>query len=375
MSTTVQRRQGFETSLAQDKIVTGIYESGEAMPKILVHDRHGNISWSWNATMGTSHVPIKVRKCIQGGRSATEVKWAGNGDRIAAIIGRSAVIVGYSGQFDKTVLFAVCLAGLSANSHTVELLPGMLLAVATSGQTRNDGIYIYDANKMERDPRPIQTLVGVRAIHGMIWDQQGQKLWAAGTTDAADGSGGVAYSVVQGYAYNGESRPRLRESDTFTMPEAKHLSAEWKGRFSKWWDGAHDLVPVPDERVLLVPTELDIHALHLDNGSFSQGEQVAGQYLKRFLPLGERIGYDGEELPRSDIKSVSLHMDGSALYTQAPWRDPSGLTKQSNLLDSPSHDYSALLQGETMYRSRWFMNTPGWPSPDISEPKLFSGKC
>lgn len=368
MSTTVQG-SGFESSQVQLNIVTGIYGSGDAMPQILVHDRHGNISWSWNATMGMALVPPKLRECIQDGPNATEAKFVGTRDgtgdenAIVAIIGRAAIVIGYHGEFDRRVLFAVCLSGLLANAHTVEMLPDELMAVATSGQTSNDGIYIYVwGDGVASDPRLIQTLPGVRAIHGMVWDRESQKLWAAGTTDAADGSGGIAYSVVQGYAYNYESRPAsFSVSDTFKVAESRQLNEEWEGPASKWWDGAHDLVPVPNERVLLMPTDVDIYALHLDSGTFTHGEQVVRQYLQGFRPLGERTGYDGQDLPRSDIKSVSLHVNGSVLYTQAQWMDSSALTKQVNLLDAPSHNYSAFFYGKTIYRSRWISSAPGWP--------------
>lgn len=36
---------------------------------------------------------------------------------------------------DKAVTFAVCLEGELGSAHTLELLPGNLLAIATTGQT------------------------------------------------------------------------------------------------------------------------------------------------------------------------------------------------------------------------------------------------
>ncbi|KJZ76512.1 hypothetical protein HIM_04241 [Hirsutella minnesotensis 3608] len=387
ISAAIGQGRDLEPRQESDKIVTGVYGSygyvfqGERFtrwslsskwtvrekPKILVHDRQGTVSWSWDYTVGLlNRVPNEPRKCIGSGISATEAKFAKNGSKIVAIIGRSAVIINYApgSPADKMVEYAVCLEGILATAHTVELLPGNLLAIATSGQTADDGVWIYDGNQMSPDPRPVQTLLGVRAVHGMIWDQESQKLWVAGNTDAADGSGGTSYGIVQGYAYNEQAQPKFRESDAFKMAEAKKLASEWTGssspEFANWWDGAHDLVPVPSKRILLVPMDVDIYSLDISTGAFNRaGDQVASEFLKGFRPVDTRIGDNQENLPRSDIKSLNLHPDGSALYTQAPWRESSGLAKQVNLLNM-SQGYSVPLSASSIYRSRWFMEIPGW---------------
>lgn len=342
------------------QIITGFYE---AVPKIHIHDDQGNVSWAWDANMGLDLLPDSLKRCVQGGTSATEVKFAQQGTRIAAIIGRAAVLISHApGRADdKAVQFAVCLDGDMENAHTVELLPGNLLAVATTGQEPSAGIRVYDASTMAAgSPVPVQELPGVRAIHGIIWEQQSQTLWAAGNTDAADGSGGVSYGVIQGY--NMRDPGRLSQSVTYTMSEASQLGAEWDGAFANWWDGPHDLVPIPSRRMLLFPMDRDLHAIDLSTGEFNHsGGQLADEYLKGFRALGSRTADDGQVLPRSDMKSVSLLPGGGALYTQAPWRSSSVVARQVNLL-SPTGMYSALDMGETMYRSRWFAEIPGWPT-------------
>ncbi|PNY23385.1 WD40/YVTN repeat-like-containing domain protein [Tolypocladium capitatum] len=340
-------------------IITGFYDK---VPKINIRQGQSEI-WTWDANTGLSHVPVGLQRCIKGGVSATEVKFAARGKKIVAIIGNSAVVINHApgAVVDKTVDFAVCLSGKLAAAHTAELLPGNLLAVATTGQQKDAGVWVYDASKMVASPQPVQQLPGVRAIHGMLWDQQIQTLWVTGNTDAADGTGGTAYGIVQGYKYDKSSR-RLTESTGYTISFARRLSSEWDGAFAKWWNGPHDLVPVPSKRILLFPMDRDIHAVDLSTGTFNHsGAKLAAEYLKGFRAVDNRIGYDGEALPRSDIKSISLHPDGGALYTQAPWRAPSGLASQVNLL-SPSGVYSYFYKGQTIYRSRVFAEIPGWPT-------------
>ncbi|KAM3425841.1 hypothetical protein NHJ13734_009882 [Beauveria thailandica] len=217
---------------------------------------------------------------------------------------------------------------------------------------------------MVANPMPLQKLSGVRAIHGMLWDQQGRTLWVAGNTDRADGRGGKSFGIVQGYKYD-QSSKRLTRSTNYTMNSARQLDTEWQGTgtgFEKWWDGAHDLVPVPSTRILLVPMDRDICAIDLSTGQFNySGPKLAAKYLRGFRPLGDRKGYNGEVLPRSDIKSISILPDGAALYVQAPWQASSGLGKQVNLLSS-SGKHEPLYKGQTVYRSRWFLEVPGWPA-------------
>lgn len=340
------------------QIITGFYSD---VPSIRIHDGQGQVSWTWDANTGLGSLPDSLKRCVQGGMYAPEVKLAQQGKSIVAIIGHAAVLINHApgSADDKAVQFAVCLEGDTANAHTLELLPGKLLAVATTGEGPQAGVWVYDANQINASPVPVQKLPGVRAIHGMVWEQQSQTLWAAGNTAGADGSEGISYGVIQGYRLTDQSM--LNKSATYTMSVARQLNSEWVGEFATWWDGPHDLVPVPSERMLLFPTDRDIHAIDLETGKFNDsGEQLVEKYLKGFQTVGGvRTGHDGEVLPRSDIKSISLLPDGGELYVQAPWMDSNGPGHQVNLL-SPTGQYSTLYPGGMMYRSRWFAEVPGW---------------
>ncbi|KAK2605974.1 hypothetical protein QQS21_003600 [Conoideocrella luteorostrata] len=317
--------------------------------------------WTWDTKTGVGGVSSELTACIQRGTSSTDAKFAANGKKIVAIIGYSAIVIGYD---DKKVEYGVCLDGPLWNTHTAELLPGNLLAVGTNGPAPEDGIWVYNATKMDKPSpqKPIQKLKGVRALHGLVWDQQEQTLWAGGNTLGVDGSYGPSHCTIQGYKYD-KSTHQLTESLNLTSSLAARLNTEWAGTsFAGWWEGTHDLVPVPDSRLLLFTTDREIHAVDLKTGIFNHsGEQLAAKFVKGFVPVDERKGQNGELLPRSDIKALGLHPQGGVIYTQAAWRKESGIPTGVNHL-SISGKLSQLYNGKQLYKSRWFAATPGWPT-------------
>lgn len=340
-------------------IITGIYGERDnenritQFPYIAISNTTHEV-WGWSANVTNNSVPYQsLRDCIKDA-SATEVKFAAGGDKIVAIIGYSAVVIN---RDDKSVQFAVCLSGDLSHAHTLELLPDDLLAIATTGQTPNDGVWIYDASKMVEHPTPIHQLPGIRAIHGLVWEQEHQMLWAAGNTNAVNGNE-TAYGIIQGYQYDNNTKC-LCEAISFKMCSAMQLRTEWEGTvYAKWWDGPHDLVPVSKTRLLLIPMDRDIHIIDLSTGLFNNsGEQLALEYLKGFHPVGNRSGGNEEYLPRSDIKSISLRLselgNWSVLYTQAVWREEDAIPKGVKFLSS-SGNATDLYSGRKVYRSRWF---------------------
>lgn len=344
------------------RMITGLYGPKPSIDVLSPQGKQTSWTWTVEASLNVSTVSSALATCMARGQSATEVKIAAKGTKILAIIGQSALVINYApGQkVDKTIEYGVCLDGKLGNAHTLELLPGNLLAIATTGQQSDAGVWIYDTANKVSNSSPLQKLPGVRAIHGMVWDNKAQSLWVAGTTDAADGSGGTAYGIVQGYKYRSKT---LIKSTGYKMPSASQLGSEWK-TYAEWWDGPHDLVPVPSTRILLMTMDQDIHALDLSTGKFNNsGEQLVKTYLRGFQPVDKnRVGYDNAPRPRSDIKSLSLYKIGSALaalYTQAEWRDEGAIPKEANFL-STAGKRSLLYQGQKMYRSRWFEEIDGW---------------
>lgn len=78
------------------------------------------------------------------------------------------------------------------------------------------------------------------------------------------------------------------------------------------------MIGVPDERKLIVTTDTDVHLFNIATGMFEHGSAVAAQYFAGLEAVGDRTGEDGKPLPKSDLKSISLHIGGCELYTQSP---------------------------------------------------------
>lgn len=108
---------------------------------------------------------------------------------------------------DKKIIFAVCTnQTLLQKSHTLEVLPGNLLAVTTTGQTQEDGFVVYIMGlPSSGDDKPLQRFKSLPAIHGLIRDKKGNMLWACGTNTSANGGPNhPAYMVLQGYPFDTE---------------------------------------------------------------------------------------------------------------------------------------------------------------------------
>ncbi|KAN0076573.1 hypothetical protein V8E54_006715 [Elaphomyces granulatus] len=354
-------------------ILTAVYRMGSMLPEIQILDNNDKISWTWNATNGQTGLPSSLCECLGNGSAATEVKRYEDGKKIAAFMGNAAVIVNHTPDnpgLDKKVVFGVCTTGLP-NPHTFEMLPGYMFAIATGGGSANDGFWIYDTSVgVTRDPKPIQKITKLPAVHGMLWDEEWQTLWVVGTDKAADGEE-KAYGLLNGYQHVGPTTiamPLIEEPRySYSMPTTAQCITEW-GRgtpLGRYWDGPHDLVPVPGERKLLIPTELDIHALDIATKTLISGEQVVTAYLNGFVPVGNRTGVNSssktETLPRSDIKSISLAPEGNGLYVQPQWRDESCLGDRINVLINGTKK-PTIWRPHRVYRSRWFTNIPSWPA-------------
>ncbi|KAF4256546.1 hypothetical protein LV164_001316 [Aspergillus fumigatus] len=346
-----------------DMVITGVYKDEKIKhPMIIIHDINGKIVWNWSVSDVGETVPHELLTCIATHRAATEVKFAAKGSKVTAIIGSAALVINYPG---KQVLSGICLDGPQLSpAHTVELLPDNLFAIGDSNQNPDAGVWIYDSHKLF-PRREHQHLKGIKAVHGMIWDDRMKSLWVSGTTEAADGKGVTAYGIVQRYQYD-SGKGIFSVSENYTFPCPSRLFTEWGDSLEgQYWDGPHDIVPIPNQRLLLVPLERDIHAINITSGeTYNDGEQLAKDHLKGFRPIGARVGMFGDALPRSDIKSISVRADGSVLYTQAVWKETGqwfAIANQVNLLNVTG-DACSFFKGKRIYRSRWFQEIPGWPT-------------
>ncbi|BDD56297.1 hypothetical protein MPDQ_002043 [Monascus purpureus] len=354
-----------------DEIITGVY----GVPALLkIHDRDGIVKWTWGRSDVTQPLPPQIKRCLySNANDATELKWIRNGTSVAAIYSNLVLIINHTPDnpaTDKQITFAVCRENeFLWNAHTLELLPGNRVAVATTGQRPWDGILVYDAtigNPLVDDPPILQNITGLRAIHGMIWDETEQMLWAVGTDAAADGSDNIpAYGTLQGYPFDATTGT-LRKDDSIRYRYAQPYDqdTEW-GQGYSWWVGPHDLVPVPHERKFLISDDRDLRSFDLTTRQFTEeGEALTQTYLRGFeVTSNDRHGYNREgqyeELPRGDLKSFSLAPDGSFLYVQSLWREFRG-NHTNMVVNGVKQDIN---EGDAIYRSRWFGDIPGWPKP------------
>ena len=340
-------------------IITGLYS---VPPQLVIHDRSGNVHWSFSRNDVTQQLPGIIKNNLDSNADdATEVKWINNGASIAAVYGDLVVIINYRpGQSgDKEITFALPRGGTAfANTHTLEPLPGRKIAVSTTGERPWDGIIVYDANTpVANDPPPIlQNITGLRVAHGLLWDDTESILWAAGNDAAADGSDGLRANItLKGYPFDqasGQLNPT--NSQTYKLPDPQQLQTEW-GPGYPWWSGPHDLVGVPNQRKVIISTDRDLHVFDLEKRQFTEsGADVVNNYLQGFEAVGNR-----QNLPRSDVKSIGLSPDGAFVYVQTPWQQVQA--NETNVVANGSRNI--ILPERSIYRSRFFANTPGFPKP------------
>ncbi|KAJ5463844.1 hypothetical protein N7475_006979 [Penicillium sp. IBT 31633x] len=353
------------------QIITGVYGRP---PLLKIHDRDGVTSWSFERKDVRQTLPEDVRECFSfGANDATEVKYMNNGTSVGAVYSDLALVINHTPRdpaTDKLITFALCRKNpILRNAHTLEPLPGHLLAVGTTGQRSWDGILIYNAsaaNPLTANPPILQNITGLRAIHGLIWDEYGQMLWAAGTDVAADGSDPLpAFGTIVGYPWDATTGLLTKDDRyIYKLSKAYDLEAEW-GKGFPWWAGLHDLVPIPGQRKFLVSEDRGLHAFDLETGQFTAHyENVTDKYMKGFeVTTSDRHGYnrngEWEQLPQSDLKSFSLAPDGSFIYVQSLWTKYRGF-HTSLVVNGQRREIN---KGDEIYRSRWFANLDGWPKP------------
>lgn len=385
-------RPGYEPAAEGpwEDIITGVYGTP---PLLKIHDRRGIVKWTWHRDdVSDQDLPKNIRRCLHShANDATELKWLRNGTSVAAIYSNLVMIVNHNppaasarygatssttaahsnaNATDKQITFALCRDNeFLHNAHSFEMLPGDRIAVGTTGQRPWDGILVYNAslaNPVVEKPPVLQNITGLRAIHGMIWDETEQLLWAAGTDAAADGSDPVpAYGVLQAYPFdNTTGELRTDESLRYRFPKPYDEVTEWGVDYT-WWSGPHDLVPVPFQRKFLLSNDRDLFAFDIPSGQFTdQGEAVTRKYMPGFeVTSHDRHGHTREgkyeELPRSDLKSFNLAPDGSYIYVQSVWKQYRG--NHTNIVVDGVHN--EINEGDAIYRSRWWGDIPGWRKP------------
>ena len=169
------------------------------------------VNWKFQRDDLTQHLPNDIPKCLCAhANDAIDLKYMNNSTGVGAIYSDLALVINHTPAnpvADKLLTFTLCRRNdVLWNAHTLEPLPGNLLAVGTTGQRAWDGILVYKAsaaNALVANLPVLQSITGLRAIYSLIWDKQGQMLWAAGTDAAADSTDLVsAYGTIVGYPWD-----------------------------------------------------------------------------------------------------------------------------------------------------------------------------
>lgn len=343
----------FRPQEASPQIITGQYKPAQ----ISIHNTSGHASWNWSRIdFVDQDIPKKLNECLQNGGSVTDAKWANRGRSVVAVFGYAVVVVNHcpdDPSKDKAITFGMCLdrSGLGG-THGIEPLPDGKLAIATTSYEATGNIKIVNASSGTSNPYPefLQELDGLPAVHSLVWDQVTKSLWAVGNDLPPQGKS-PSTAQLNRYEYRNGSFSR-KPSQVEPIGPPRMLNEEWD---DSWWDGAHDITPVPNQRHLLLSTDLDIHLFNLTSDSFLHGDEVLQQpFMQGFKPVSSHE----KHLPRADIKSLSLHKSSGTLYVQADWKDY--FSTLVNHLTCGAQAPRAIYFSQSVYRSRWFSPVAGW---------------
>ncbi|MES2276480.1 MAG: DUF6528 family protein [Bacteroidota bacterium] len=183
-----------------------------------------HIIWSWDAQTAVG-LPDDYRTKF---KSVDDCKSYGDYILVSSSSGAVAVV---NRKDNKTVFYAD-----AAMAHSVEMLPGGLLAVAASTHVKGNKLFLFDIKK-GNTPIYSDTLY---SGHGVIWDKQKQSLFALGYSD-------------------------LREYKLNSAAGTLSLKNQWKipGK------GGHDLQMAPDGKRLFLTSETNNFEFNLGTSTFS----------------------------------------------------------------------------------------------------------
>ncbi|OAQ72692.1 hypothetical protein VFPPC_00597 [Pochonia chlamydosporia 170] len=357
------RDEEMAAAKAPPKIISGLYGTGSALAAVVVHDTNGKESWRWTSNDAQNQgIPGDLLACIKRNYAVPEVKWANGGKSILTIFNGAALMINYlpGNAQDKKIKFGTCVnRGDLGNTHSLELVPNNKIAIATTSDRLDGNIQVFDIGRgLQAFGNPVEKLDRIPGVHGLVWDKQSNMLWASGSDLAPNGKQPSA-STLNAYAYN-NGRFQAKPVHEFKVSAPIKLTTEWANtQYSGWWDGGHDLTPVPNQRKLLISTDVDVHVFDIPSKKFEHGDAVVKKHLQGFQPVDKRVGSNGQSLPRSDIKCLSLDGSGNAIYIQAKWKDVT--SHQINWL-SGGKLQKAQRYAQEVYRSRWFQGIPGWPA-------------
>ncbi|MFD7234480.1 hypothetical protein ACFWAT_04130 [Streptomyces syringium] len=325
--------------------ITGLRGTRDIKQQINVYSR-GNVTplWSWVPPGNEPGL-----SCLRESHGVTEAKWAANGTRIAAIVGNGVVVLSYP---KGDLLFGACN---HTNMHSVEMLPGNRIAVADTSSSAAGGVWVYSMDRRIAT-EPIQRVGGLPSSHGLLWDETAKVLWAVGTDRwPQQGSDSPAvHGLLVAYRYDPVGDQPLSPQAVHTMRQSPALG-EWPG----WYDGPHDIAPVPGQRELIITTDLTVLVFDIDRAAFVS-PSASGASETRLKGFGSHVRErDDAGQPLSGMKSIGLSPTDGIIYAQPSWRADFANTVG---FATEGGRQPGFMPGGSLYKARWFREMPGWPT-------------
>ncbi|CEJ87257.1 hypothetical protein VHEMI04354 [[Torrubiella] hemipterigena] len=352
------------------EIVSCVMQTGSDQATLAVHDVAGNWRWSWTGQNATQQgIPQDLQKCINDNSFwFQDAKWIRQGEAIVTIYHHAALMINHlpGHPDDGKIVWGTCInRDNMGSSHTLEILPAHHIAIATTSGSATSNIQIFKtdtSNPLDPYAKPVQSLNGIAVSHGLLWDRTDTQLWAVGNNinpERKDSNYVDSAPTLAKWRWDdkkqlfGSSEP----TKTYRISQPRALTEEWwPVSGSYWWDGAHDITGVPNQRKLLIAVDADLHSFDITTEKFETGDSVANKYFGGFRPNGDR-----QNIPRSDVKGISLDANGNVVYTQASWK--SGLGYQYTVLSGGQFYTTVRFHGgnAAIYKARFFSDVPGWP--------------
>jgi hypothetical protein len=239
--------------------------------------------WSWRAR-DRPELPAALRNTF---RTTAECKPLSDGKRLLVTSsgGGCALLELPSG---KPLWWA-----RATNAHSIEALPGGLIAVAASVGKGGDKVLLFD----EKVPMEPLSEIPLPSAHGLVWDEARKCLWAVGFSE-------LIACTADGGKLAVKSRHKLPDDD------------------------GHDLRAVPGSPDLMLSTHGSVWRFHRDEATFRP---------------------DPDLKDHIEVKSADIHpRSGRLAVIQA-----SGKNWWTETLELLHPAAKPTLKGETIYKARW----------------------
>ena len=250
-------------------------------------------TWSWKAAQ-CNELPEALRRTFA---TTDDCKPMDGGAKIlvSSSSGGCALVARPSG---KVIWYAQV-----PNAHSLEMLPGDRIVVASSVHAQGNRLVLFDVAHADR---PVWD-TPLPSAHGVVWDDGRKLLWALGLKE-------LRCYELKDWA---SEKPSLAMKAKYALPDGN----------------GHDLQPVPRSPDLVVTTGRHVYLFDRDKRAF-----------RPHPDLGDR----------ANVKSVSIHPTaGRTAFIQASaeawWSDTLGLLSPAGTLR---------LSGERLYKARWLGGSP-----------------